>query len=124
MPTRQILIVDDDPVVRHIAHTALKANGFQTTVASDGMSALAQTQRIRPDLIILDLGLPAGGGFLFLQRVKSIPALALIPVLIVSGQDRATNETRSLEAGAKAYLQKPVSPETLVAKVQELLGAL
>jgi DNA-binding response OmpR family regulator len=124
MPARQILIVDDDPVVRHIAHTALKANGFQTTVASDGMSALAQTQRIRPDLIILDLGLPAGGGFLFLQRVKSIPALALIPILIISGQDRATNETRSLEAGAKAYLQKPVSAETLVAKVQELLGAL
>jgi len=70
---QKILIVDDDPVARHIAHTVLKANGYATTVASDAMGALAETQRQRPDLVILDLGLPAGGGFMYLQRKRSLP---------------------------------------------------
>ncbi len=119
---QKILIVDDDPVARHIAHTVLKANGYVTTVASDAMGALAETQRQRPDLVILDLGLPAGGGFMYLQRKRSLPPISLIPVLVISGQDRAASEARAIEAGASAYLQKPADGDVVLAKVRELLG--
>jgi len=120
---QKILIVDDDPVARHIAHTVLKANGYATTVASDAMGALAETQRQRPDLVILDLGLPAGGGFNVLQRKRSLPPISLIPVLVISGQDRAASEARAIEAGASAYLQKPADGDAVLAKVRELIGA-
>lgn len=120
--TQKILIVDDDPTARHIAHTVLKANGYETVIASDAMGALAETQRHRPDLVILDLGLPAGGGFAYLKRKGSLPQIALIPVLVISGQDRAASESRALEAGASAYMQKPADGESVLAKVREILG--
>lgn len=119
---QKILIVDDDPVARHIAHTILKANGYATSIASDAMGALSETQRHRPDLVILDLGLPAGGGFTYLQRKRSIPPISMIPVLVISGQDRATNEPRAIEAGASAYMEKPADGDAVLAKVRELIG--
>jgi DNA-binding response OmpR family regulator len=122
MAGRKILIVDDDPVARQIAHTALKAAGYETVLAGDAMSALTQTRNQKPDLIILDIGLPAGGGFTFFERMKAFPALAVTPVLVVSGMDRATTEAKAREAGAAAYFEKPVAPDALVAKVRELLG--
>jgi DNA-binding response OmpR family regulator len=119
---QKILIVDDDPVARHIVHTVLKANGYVTTIASDGMGALAETQRQKPDLVILDLGLPAGGGLTYLQRKRSIPPISMIPVLVISGQDRAANEKRAMEAGASGYMEKPADGDAVLAKVRELIG--
>ena len=119
----RILIVDDDAIARHVAHTALKAAGFDTAVAMDALGALSQTQRLKPDLIVLDLGLPAGGGFTFLQRKSTMPAIALIPVLVISGQDRATSEARAIEAGASAFVEKPATGDVIVSKVREVLGA-
>ena len=122
MPPKKILIVEDDPVGRQILHRALSNAGYDATLASDAMTALTQTQRANPDLIILDLGLPAGGGYTFLQRVKTFPRLAVIPILVVSGQDRATNEPRALGAGASSYLEKPAPPDVVIAEVKRLLG--
>ena len=122
MTQKTILIVEDDPVARHVSQTALKGAGFATIVAGDALGALAQTQRNHPDLIILDLGLPAGGGLAFLQRKSAIPAISLIPVLVISGQERVSAEGPAIESGASAYLQKPAMPEEIVAKVRELLG--
>ena len=123
MANHTILIVEDDPVGRHILHTALRANQFETVMASDAMTALTLARQRVPSLIILDLGLPAGGGFTFLQRLRMFPALAVIPVLVVSGQDQATHEQAALDAGASAFLSKPVKPETVIAKIRELIGA-
>jgi DNA-binding response OmpR family regulator len=118
---KKILIVEDDPVTRQIFHTLLKST-YQTFISGDAMAAFTEARKQQPDLVILDLGLPAGGGFTVLQRLKSIPALALIPVLVVSGLDRAANEQRALEAGAVGYMQKPVSNDALFAEVKRILG--
>ena len=122
MAAKKVLIVEDDPVARHIIHTALKSAQFEATAVADAMQALPVAQKTQPDLIILDLGLPAGGGLTFLNRVKRFPALSAIPVLVVSGLDRAANEKTALEAGATAYLQKPVDHEQIVAEVKRLLA--
>lgn len=122
MPANKILIIEDDPVGRHILHTALKAAKFETAMAGDAMLALTQARQEKPDLIVLDLGLPAGGGFIFLHRLRMFPALAVIPVLVVSGLDRAVNEQAALDAGAAAYLEKPATPDVIIAKIREILG--
>ena len=118
---KKILVVDDDPVARQILSTVLKPH-YQVVVSGDAMAAFADARRHSPDLVMLDLGLPAGGGYTVLQRLKSIPALALIPVVVVSGLDRAANEPKALDAGASAYLGKPVNHDELLATVRKLLG--
>jgi DNA-binding response OmpR family regulator len=75
-----------------------------------------------PDLIILDLGLPAGDGFLVIERLKIIPALALIPIIIVSGRTGLPNQELAQEAGVKAFLQKPVDNAELLAVIRKTLG--
>src|SRR3979409_2368241 len=84
MPTKKILIVEDDPDVREGMHVRLKANHYDTFVAAGALTALAEARKHQPDLIILDLGLPAGDGFVVMERLNRVPALALIPVIVVS----------------------------------------
>lgn len=118
----KVLIIEDDPVSRRVLHAALAGKKYETVIAGDAMAALTEAQRTKPDLILLDLGLPAGGGMAFLQRLASIPRLAVIPVVVISGQDPATAEEPALAAGARAFLPKPVRPEDVVAKVEEIVG--
>jgi DNA-binding response OmpR family regulator len=118
---KKILIVEDDPVARQILNARLKPM-YQVFATSDALSAFSEARKLQPDLIILDLGLPAGGGLSVLQRVKSIPALSVIPVLVISGLDQKIHEPKAREAGADAYLQKPPSEATLIATVKALLG--
>jgi DNA-binding response OmpR family regulator len=83
---------------------------------------MAEARKSEPDLIILDLGLPAGDGFLVMERFKAVPSLASIPVIVVSARDRRGNEKRAIEAGARAFLQKPVNNAELLAVIRQNLA--
>ena len=122
MGNKKILIVDDDPDVRNGMHVRLKANHYDTFFAADAISSMAEARKHEPDLIILDLGLPAGDGFVVMERLKPIPALAVIPVIVVSARDVLANQERALKAGAKAFLQKPVDNAELLAVIRQALG--
>jgi CheY-like chemotaxis protein len=87
------------------------------------LSSLSQAQTHKPDLIILDLGLPAGDGFVVLDRLRALPHLAVIPVIVVSARDPVANRDRALKAGARAFLQKPVDNDKLLDLIDECLGA-
>jgi DNA-binding response OmpR family regulator len=121
MNKKKILIVDDDPDVRLGLHVRLKANQYETFVASDAMMAISEARKIQPDLVILDLGLPAGGGLSVLERMRANTYLATIPIIVVSAKDPAVNREESLKHGARAFLQKPVKKEALLAAIQNLL---
>lgn len=122
MANKKILIVEDDPDVRHGLHIRLKANNYDVCFAADAVSSMSEARREEPDLIILDLGLPAGDGFVVMDRLKAVPSLALVPVIIVSARDARANQERALKAGAKAYLQKPVNNAELLAVIRQALG--
>jgi two-component system KDP operon response regulator KdpE len=122
MGNKKILIVDDDPDVRQGMHVRLKANHYDTFFAGDALSSMTEARKHEPDLIILDLGLPAGDGFLVMERLKAIPALAVIPIIVVSARDVMANKERALKAGAKAYLQKPVDNAELLKVIRRALG--
>jgi CheY-like chemotaxis protein len=122
MSQKTILIVDDDPEVRLSLHVRLKANNYNVIFAGDGLASIAETRKHMPDLILLDLGLPAGDGFSVLERLKANDNMALIPVIVVSGRNRETNEERALRAGARLFLQKPVSNAHLLMVIRQALG--
>ncbi len=122
MTQKKILIVDDDPEMRLALHIRLKANNYDVAVAVDGVSGIAETRKHMPDLILLDLGLPAGDGFTVLERLAINDSLAHIPVIVVSGRDRAANKDRALKAGARIFLQKPVKNAELLYAIEQTLG--
>ena len=107
MSQAKIMIVDDDPDLRLALSVRLRANNFDTVSVCDGYSALAMALKDTPNLIILDLGLPAGDGFAVLKHLKTYPALSSVPVIVLTGRESADNERRSLESGAVAFFQKP-----------------
>jgi two-component system KDP operon response regulator KdpE len=122
MSNKKILIVEDDADVRLGLHVRLKANHYDTFFAGDALSAMAEARKHEPDLILLDLGLPAGDGFVVMDRLKAFPALAIIPVIVVSGRSGEANRERAVKAGAKAFLEKPVDNAELLAVIRQALG--
>ena len=122
MANKRILIVDDDLDVRQAMHVRLKANGYDTFFATDALSSVAEARKQLPDLIILDLGLPGGDGYVVIERLKRHPALAVIPIVVVSARDVRGNKDRAIKAGAKVYLQKPVDNAELLAIIRQALG--
>ena len=117
----KIMIVDDDPDLRMALKVRLRANNFETVSASDGYSAIALAQKERPDLVILDLGLPAGDGYVVLKRMQQSDQLSDIPVIVLTARDPQTNEDRSLDAGATAFFQKPVDNNELLEMIRASL---
>ena len=114
MAKPKILVVDDDPDLVRALRLRLRANQYDIATATDGYSAIAAAQKEHPDLILLDLGLPAGDGFIVLDRLQKSDTLAGIPVIGLSARDPQNNEQRALKAGAAAYFQKPADNDELL----------
>ena len=119
----KIMIVDDDPALRQALHLRLSANRYDIVSACDGYSALALAQKEHPDLVLLDLGLPAGDGLSVLRHMRQFPSLEGIPVIVLTARDPHVNELRSLEAGAVAFFQKPADNEELLGVIRICLQA-
>ena len=122
MPRPKILLVDDDPDLLRALRLRLRANNYEVTTASDGYAAIAAAQKERPSLIILDLGLPVGDGFVVLDRLQNSDALAGIPVIVLSARDPQNNEEKALKAGAAAFFQKPADNDELLNVIRVSLG--
>jgi two-component system KDP operon response regulator KdpE len=121
MDKPKILIVDDDPYLRRALKLRLRANHYDTAYASDGSSAIAVAQKEQPNIIILDLGLPAGDGYVVLEGLHNQDSLANIPVIVLTGWDAKFNEHKSLQAGAKAFFQKPADNNELLSAIRATL---
>jgi two-component system KDP operon response regulator KdpE len=123
MVKRKILVVDDDPDLLKALRLRLRANDYDIATAGDGYSAIATAQKERPDLVVLDLGLPVGDGFVVLERLQKSNALSGVPVIVLSARDPQGNEERALKAGATAYFQKPADNEELLNVIRVSLSA-
>jgi len=110
----KILVVDDDPDLLKALRLRLRANNCEVVTVSDGYSVIGAAQKEHPDVIILDLGLTAGDGFVVLERLQLSDTLSGIPVIVLTARDPQGNEARALKAGAAAFFQKPVDNEELL----------
>jgi len=123
----KILIIDDDNDIRRALHIRLKAQGYDTVFAADGLSAVGTAQKESPDLILLDLGLPAGDGFVVMERLQKNTRLSCIPVVVLTASDVRGNKEKAEAAGCYAFLQKPAENGELMAIINKALvdtGAL
>jgi two-component system KDP operon response regulator KdpE len=122
MSNKKILVVDDDADTLLGYNVLLKAHHYDTVLAGDGVSAIREALEHQPDLVILDLGLPAGDGLMVLEWFRGNKSLSVIPVIVVSARDLHGNMGLALKAGAKAYVQKPWNDNELLALISQLLG--
>jgi CheY-like chemotaxis protein len=118
----KILIVDDDQDTRQLLKIRLESNGYETAFAADAVTAIAAAREEKPDLILLDFGLPGGDGVVVMERLKAFPALAHIPVVVVSAREPSATEPRAAAAGAAAYVQKPVDNDELLGAIRDALS--
>ena len=115
---KTILVVDDEPKIADLARDYLEHAGFTVRTAADGEAALAAVRRDRPDLVVLDLGLPGLDG---LDVTRAIRRDSNLPVIMLTARDDELDKLLGLELGADDYLTKPFSPRELVARVRAVL---
>ena len=120
---QQILIADDDPVTVQMLSGLLEGGGFEVEVAFDAMQAVMKAMRKPPDAVILDIGMPGGGGFQVLQRLKAITKMKAIPVIVVTALDDPALPARVRALGANEFLKKPVSADQLRDALDRTLSA-
>jgi DNA-binding response OmpR family regulator len=118
---KKILIVEDNSELLELMRLALKQAGFRTATASNGADALTVAQEAAPDAVVLDLVLPELDGFAVCESLRRNPATAGIPIIVLTGLSSEFARLASLEAGADEYVTKPVSLETLVSTIRQLL---
>jgi two-component system alkaline phosphatase synthesis response regulator PhoP len=115
---KTILVVDDEPKIVQLARDYLEHAGFAVVTAPDGRSALDEVRHRRPDLVVLDLGLPQLDG---LDVTRSIRRDSNLPIVMLTARDDEVDKLVGLELGADDYLTKPFSPRELVARVKAVL---
>lgn len=120
----QILTIDDDPAFQLLISTLLRSRNIAVVGAADAIQAISIAREKRPDVILLDIGLPGGDGFLILERLKANKLLSTIPVIIVTARNLKEVEEKALRAGAAASLQKPVNIDGLLTVIEEVLRNL
>jgi DNA-binding response OmpR family regulator len=114
---KQILLVDDEPRIAEIARDYLERAGFRVTTVTNGADALATFRARRPDLIVLDLGLPRVDG---LDVARTIRQQSNVPIIMLTARVDEQDKLAGLEIGADDYVTKPFSPKELVARVRAL----
>jgi DNA-binding response OmpR family regulator len=118
---RTILVVDDEPRIVELARDYLEHAGFTVVTASDGPAALAAVRSRRPDLVVLDLGLPGLDGLDVTKQIRGGPETTELPIVMLTARDDELDKLLGLELGADDYLTKPFSPRELVARVKAVL---
>lgn len=122
MAGKKILIVEDEVVQLTALARRLKSAGFEIVAARDGLTAISTARKEQPDLIVLDLGIPAGDGFVVLQRLGMLINTGTIPIIVLSSRTPVGNRDAALKAGAIAYIHKPVDVPILLKAINDALG--
>jgi len=120
----QILLVDDNPDCRKIFGLYLRYMGYELSEAKSGREGIEHAKNARPDLMILDLGLPDMTGFEVLEMLKRDSTTAAIPVIVQTAWAMDNIRTRALQAGAAAFLVKPTSPVVLNETIKLILAPI
>ncbi|MEN8234955.1 MAG: response regulator transcription factor [Actinomycetota bacterium] len=114
----RILVVDDEPKIRNIVTSYLREEGFEVAEADDGPTAVSQTQRLDPDVVILDVMLP---GFDGIEALRQIRTTSDVYVIMLTARSEETDKLIGLSVGADDYVTKPFSARELVARVKAVL---
>jgi two-component system phosphate regulon response regulator PhoB len=116
-----ILLVEDDPDIRHLVSHKLAKGGFDVIEAAEGAAALLEAQRVPPDLVILDVRMPRMSGLEVCRELRGLPRTATVPIIMLTARARAQDIEQAYAAGATDYVVKPFSPRELQQRVESAL---
>jgi CheY-like chemotaxis protein len=116
-----VLVADDDPTNRVLESGILRAEGFRVAVAEHGIQALVESQRLKPDVLLLDMDMPQLDGFGVMGALRQSLSGRALPIIVITARDDPETETRCIELGAEDFIAKPIHPATLVARVRAVL---
>ncbi|MGN6470190.1 MAG: response regulator [Rhizobiaceae bacterium] len=114
-----ILVVDDEPAIRRLLRTSLASQGFQVVEAASGRDMLAEIERSRPDLVVLDLGLPDISGLELIGKIRA--GGSAVPILVLSSRTDEKGKVEALDLGADDYVTKPFGAAELFARIRAAL---
>jgi CheY-like chemotaxis protein len=119
--TKTIVVADDNPASRELMRELLECSGYNVVDAVDGSDAWEKTLEVRPDLVVLDIELPALSGFEVLEAIRRHPDLSTLPVIAVTARAMEGDPERGVAAGFNAYITKPIKIAAARAQIRELL---
>ena len=120
---KKILIVDDEEDIVRGLKIRLRGNGYDVVSASDPIQGISMVRKEEPDLIILDIRMPAGGGFDLAERLNLFTHTRTIPIIILTGSSETAHELKAKELGIRYYMKKPYDPKKLLDVVEKTLKA-
>jgi len=119
---KKILIADDEPYMLKLIAARLKANNYEVVMASDGLYAVIKAHEEKPDLIILDIRMPVGGGMGVFENLRMTTDTMLIPIIFITAHPSEEIQRKVMEMGAEDFIAKPFDADELLAKVRKALG--
>jgi len=119
---KKILVADDEPDVVKVLSMRLKAHNYEVIVAFDGLQAVKEAYKEKPDLILLDIMMPLGDGYTVFENLKRSAQIRLIPVIFISALPPRQVQQKVEELGAQGFISKPFDSKAFVAEVKKILG--
>lgn len=120
--SKKIMIIDDSAVFRKVVSMNLKHAGYEIIEAVDGADALNKLNTEKPNLIVCDVNMPNMDGLTFVTKVRADENYRFIPIIMLTTESQEEKKRKGMEAGAKAWLVKPFSPEQLLSAVAKLIS--
>jgi PleD family two-component response regulator len=118
-----ILIVDDDPLIQNLLENLLKKEGYRVTLAAEGMEAIKEFQRCKPDLVLMDAAMPIMDGFTACSKLKELEVNTDIPIIMITSLDDEKSVNQAFQAGAIEYITKPIHWAVLRNRVNVIIKA-
>jgi len=119
---KKILVADDEPDLVKMLSMRLRAHGYEVIAAFDGLQAVKEAYKEKPDLILLDIKMPAGDGYTVLENLKRSVQIRSIPIIFVSALPPSEVEEKVVQLGAQGFISKPFDSKELIARVKKVLG--
>ena len=119
---RKILVLEDEPAVQTLIRKQLTAQGFEVTVASDGLDGLMKLEGIKPDLIVCDVMMPNLDGMEFVKAIKAQHQTQQVPVIFLTAKTDPRSMIDGINVGARFYVTKPFQLDDLLQKISRALG--
>ena len=120
---KKILIVDDEPRILKLLSATLQHQGYETFTAGDGYQCIKMAKEVKPDLILLDIKMPAGGGLKAYENLQTSTLTSMIPTIFITAYPGEEVKKMALEMGADGFLEKPFSKVELLKSINKLIDA-
>ena len=119
---KTILIVEDDMKIARGLGIRMQSAGYKVAMAHDAVTGVSAARKHSPDLLLLDINMPAGDGFMVAERIMRLSGLGVIPIIFLTASKQPGFRARADELGAVAYIEKPFESEMLLATIAKALG--